>query len=108
MRIAVASSNGREVDLHFGMASRFLIYEYRGGELTLLEERTIDIDEDKRHQWRKVLDALKDCDTVIAVQAGLKARVGIEEAGLKFVAGEGPVEEVIGGYIRHLEFMGSL
>jgi len=53
----------------------------------------------------KTLDAVKDCDVIIAVQAGLRAKFALEEAGLKFVADEGPIEDVIRRYIRHYKFM---
>ncbi|MBE2899844.1 FeMo cofactor biosynthesis protein [Methanothermobacter thermautotrophicus] len=108
MRIALASSSGEEVDLHFGRASRFLVYEYTEGEPRFLESRTVDISETGKHQWMKALDAIRDCDVVIAVQAGLKGKIGIEDAGIKFVADEGPVEEVLDRWIRHTEFMKSL
>jgi len=108
MRIALASSSGEEVDLHFGRASRFLVYDYSKGKLRFLESRTVDISETGKHQWMKALDAIRDCDVVIAVQAGLKGKFGIEDAGIKFVADEGPVEEVLDRWIRHAEFMGSL
>ena len=41
-RIAVASSDGARVDLHFGAASFFSIYEVDdGGHYSLLEQRTV-------------------------------------------------------------------
>ncbi|MGB9838021.1 NifB/NifX family molybdenum-iron cluster-binding protein [Methanothermobacter sp.] len=107
MRVAVASSNGEEVDLHFGRASKLLIYEYSDGKMEFVEERKVDIAEGDKHQWRKVLDSITDCDVIIAVQAGLKGKIGIEEAGLKFVADEGPVDEVLERWVRHFEFMSS-
>jgi len=108
MRIALASSSGEEVDLHFGRASQFLVYEYSGGKPRFLERRTVEISEPGKHQWMKALDAIRDCDVVIAVQAGLRGKVGIEDAGIKFVADEGPVEEVLERWIRHTEFMKSV
>jgi len=38
-RIAVASSDGISIDLHFGEADHFLIYEVEGMEYTLMGER---------------------------------------------------------------------
>ena len=32
MKIAVASSNGKIIDLHFGDADRFIIFELKDGE----------------------------------------------------------------------------
>jgi len=105
LKIALASSDGQMVDLHFGRASKFIIYKFDGENVEIVAERKIDIKENEKHQWMKTLDAVRDCDVVIAVQAGLRAKFGLEEAGVKFVADEGPVEDVIGRYIRHYKFM---
>lgn len=39
IRIAVATSDGKNVDLHFGKADRFQIYELQNGKFVFLEER---------------------------------------------------------------------
>lgn len=84
------------------------MYEYTEGKPRFLESRTVEISETGKHQWMKALDVIRDCDVVIAVQAGLKGKLGIEDAGIKFVADEGPIEEVLDRWIRHTEFMKSL
>lgn len=40
-KIAVASSDGSAIDLHFGAAHEFDIYEVKEGVYTLLEKRTV-------------------------------------------------------------------
>ncbi|MDI9624047.1 MAG: NifB/NifX family molybdenum-iron cluster-binding protein [Methanothermobacter sp.] len=107
MKIAVASSDGENVDSHFGKASKFIIYEFDGEKAEMVDEREINIDPAEKHQWMKTLDAVRDCDIVIAVQAGLRAKLGLEEASIKLVSDEGPIDEVIKRYIKHYKFMKS-
>ncbi|MDR0900777.1 MAG: FeMo cofactor biosynthesis protein [Methanobrevibacter sp.] len=105
MKIAIASSDGKNVNLHFGKASSLYIYDFNGETANFLEKRTAIINRDEKHQWKSVLDKIKDCDIVICVQAGFKSKFGIEEAGLKLVEDEGPIDEVLNSYIEHYKFM---
>ncbi|MGL4669361.1 MAG: NifB/NifX family molybdenum-iron cluster-binding protein [Methanobacteriaceae archaeon] len=105
MKIAIASSNNKDVDLHFGKARNIIIYELEDKTANKIENREVIINDDQRHQWKKVLETIKDCDIVICAQAGLKSKIGIDEAGIKVVEDEGPVDEVLARYIKHIEFM---
>ncbi|KZX14723.1 dinitrogenase iron-molybdenum cofactor [Methanobrevibacter cuticularis] len=107
MKIAVASSDGKNVDLHFGKASSLYLYNFDGEKITFDEIRTVDISSNEKHQWRSVLEAIADCDVVICVQAGFKSKFGIQEAGLKLVEDEGHLDEVLNRYINHYKFMNS-
>jgi len=105
MKIAVASSDGTMVDLHFGQAREFSIYEFDEEKATFLERRHVEITPDKKHQWHKSLDVIEDCDVVICVQAGMNAKYGLEQKEIKLVQDDGPVEEVLKRYIKHYQFM---
>ena len=107
MRIAVASSDGKNVDLHFGKARSICIFDFDedGNNKTFVEKRTVEIEEGERHQWMRTLDTIQDCCVIICVQAGFKAKFGIGEAGLKLVEDEGPLDEVLNRYIDHYKFM---
>jgi len=105
MRIAVASSDGKNVDLHFGKARNFLIYDFDGEKAEYMENREVIIDPEEKHQWTKSLEVIKDCEVVICVQAGMKGKFGLEKAGIKLVEDEGPVDEVLERYIAHYKFM---
>ncbi|MGL6298086.1 MAG: NifB/NifX family molybdenum-iron cluster-binding protein, partial [Methanobacteriaceae archaeon] len=85
MKIAIASSNNKDVDLHFGKARNLIIYNLKDGNADKVENREVVIDDKERHQWKKVLETISDCEVVICVQAGLKSKLGIEEAGIKVV-----------------------
>ena len=71
MRLAVVSSDGKNVDLHLGRGKSVYVYDY-DGELSFKEKRDIEIAED---------------------------------ANIKLVMDEGPVDEVLERYINHVEFM---
>lgn len=107
MKIAIASSDGKNVDLHFGKARSLCIFDFNGENEKFLEKRTVKLVEDEKHQWMKTLKTIEDCDVVICVQAGFKSKFGIEESGIKLVEDDGPVEEVLKRYIDHYKFMKS-
>ena len=52
MRIAVASTNGENVDLHFGKANSLYVYEYdeEDDEFKFIDQRNVEIEQDMKHQ----------------------------------------------------------
>lgn len=104
MRLAVVSSDGKNVDLHLGKGSSLYIYDYEE-ELSFVEHRTVDIDVESKHQGSKVLKACEDCDVLIAVEYGFKSKIKAEDMGIKLVTDEGTVDEVLKRYIDHYNFM---
>lgn len=106
MRLAVVSSDGKNVDLHLGKGKSLYIYDW-DEELNFVEVRDVEITEDSKHQGGKVLNACSDCDVLIAVQYGFKSKIKAEDAGIKLVMDEGPIDEVLKRYIDHVNFMKS-
>lgn len=106
MRLVVVSSDGENVDLHLGKGKSLYIYDW-DGELNFVEVRDVEITEDSKHQGGKVLNACSDCDVLIAVQYGFKSKIKAEDAGIKLVMDEGPIDEVLKRYIDHVNFMKS-
>lgn len=109
MRIAIASSDGKNVDLHFGRARSICIFDFdeEDNDKTFVEKRTVEFEQGQRHQWMKTLAVIQDCDVIICVQAGFKSKFGIEEVGIKLVEDEGSIDEVLNSYIDHYKFMKS-
>ena len=101
MRLAVVSSDGANVDLHLGRGKNIYIYD----DFDFVEMREVEIAEDSKHQGGKVIKACEDCDVLIAVQYGFKSKIKAEDAGIRLVMDEGPIEEVIKRYLDHVEFM---
>lgn len=106
MRLAVVSSDGENVDLHLGKGKTVYVYDY-GDELTFVEKRDVEISQDSKHQGGKVIKACLDCDVLIAVQYGFKSKIKAEDAGIKLVMDEGPIDEVLQRYIDHYNFMNN-
>ena len=79
MRLAVVSSDGENVDLHLGRGKSVYVYDY-DEELSFVEMRSIEIEDDSRHQGGKVIKACEDCDVLIAVQYGFKSKIKAEDA----------------------------
>lgn len=107
MRIAVATTDNINAD-HFGRTEGFAIYQWEEGELDFVDYRETHVTPGEKHQWNKSLSVLEDCEVIIVAQAGLKAKYGIKQAGLKLVEEEGTVEDVLANYIKHVEFMSKL
>lgn len=106
MRLAVVSSDGENVDLHLGRGKSVYVYDY-SDELKFVERRDVEISEDAKHQGGKVIKACLDCDVLIAVQFGFKSKIKADDAGIRLVMDEGPVDEVLQRYIDHYNFMNS-
>lgn len=104
MRLAVVSSDGENVDMHLGRGKSVYVYDY-DDEVAFIERRDIEISEDAKHQGGKVINACSDCDVLISVQYGFKSKVKAEDAGIKLVMDEGPIDEVLQRYIDHYNFM---
>lgn len=80
IKVAVASKTGDLIDLHFGHAKNFLVYQYDSGKVEFLEKRDIEnycsgkeecgIEEDKIDKIDKIIDAIKDCGLVLSMRIG--------------------------------------
>lgn len=101
MRIAIASSNGKDVDKHFGKAKEFLIYDLADGKRTFVAKRHASplSTGDRSHpfdapRFRAIVDLLKDCRRIYAVRIGDRPRKELLSRGIEFVDFEGPMEGI--------------
>lgn len=110
MKIAVASTNGEDLDLHFGKAHTLYVYDYdeKKDEFDFIEKRTVEIERDAKHQNPKIIKTIEDCEVAICEQFGPKAQIHAEDAGLKLVKEEGTVEEALRSYVDHVNFMKNI
>jgi nitrogen fixation protein NifB len=76
-RFAVCSQNGKLTDQHFGLATRFYIYDYTDDVITFLETRLIEqyclgSKEDKENgKIYRLIKAIEDCNCVICMRIGV-------------------------------------
>jgi len=103
MLIAVTSSDGKQVDTHFGKAERFLVYEAGTGEPALLYEVQAppycggagpghSLMPDK---LAAIAAGLGDCRVVVTAMIGDAPREEMGRLGVDVVTVSGPVAEVV-------------
>lgn len=88
-RVAVASRDGRLVDWHLGHATAFDIYELDGEQAHHIERRPLpaycsgssECGDDDRGQ--RLLQAVTDCQTVVACRVGESPRQMLAAAGIQ-------------------------
>ncbi|RME41636.1 MAG: dinitrogenase iron-molybdenum cofactor biosynthesis protein [Deltaproteobacteria bacterium] len=102
MLIAVASKTGTDVDLHFGHAERFLIYDYGGGSPEPVKEVHVDKycsynpDHPFRHrQFDAIVTALEGCRAVVTAMIGELPRQQLEKAGIRALTTRGAISEAL-------------
>lgn len=87
MKVAVASKDGISVNVHFGHASRFLIYDIVNGLPVFLETRHVDHYCHGQHgdmsALAKILETIRDCSYCLVAKIGegpkeKLAKIGIE------------------------------
>jgi nitrogen fixation protein NifX len=99
-RIAAVSTDGLNVDDHFGKAQRFLIYDL-ADQLTFVEERgteTLSVD-DPGHafdadKFNRIRSLLKDCSKVYVTQIGAMPAAKLKESGIEPVVYSGAIAAI--------------
>jgi MoaA/NifB/PqqE/SkfB family radical SAM enzyme len=90
-RFAVASKTGAIVDLHFGHAEKFFIYESDGAQTNFLETREVSKYclgpecNDREDRWESVIRAVSDCEAVLALRIGPTPEKRLRENGIDVI-----------------------
>lgn len=110
--IAVASKYGRMVDLHFGHAAEFLIYQGNEAYFKLSERRQVekyclgveecDSEEERRD---RIAETLADCDAVLSMRIGSQAQKRLYSCGIASVETCDTVES---GLIQAVKYLKDL
>jgi predicted Fe-Mo cluster-binding NifX family protein len=86
IRIAVASSQGQQVDLHFGHADQFLIFDLLPGNVAYVGWRKKSFEGEESAEGVEdldlVVDLLADCAAVVSMRAGPHARERLRHKGI--------------------------
>lgn len=94
--LAVASSTGREVDLHLGEAAFLLVFGPRGdGSCGLLGTRPVPESGGGRNRWLELAATLDDCFALLVADAGDSPRRVLAERQIPVVNGEGGVAGLV-------------
>lgn len=76
LRFAIASKTGKVVDLHFGHATEFYIYDYINDNAVLIEKRIAQKycngkdDVEERDKFEEIIKLLTDCNGIISLRIG--------------------------------------
>lgn len=106
VRIAVASTDGKIVNQHFGKADQFYIIDADEESIMfqLTEIRqTGSVCQGGEHEDSRLLEAvskLSDCDYVLVSRIGMRARNVLEESGIEAYEIPGVIEESVDKLIR--------
>lgn len=91
-KVAVTTQAGKLVDLHFGQAEKFDIYQVNNGRYELVETRRLEKyctgneDCDSEDQRREaIMTALSDCDAVLTMRIGYQAQKRLLKRGIMSV-----------------------
>jgi len=106
-RFAVASKTGAIVDLHFGHADKFYIYESDDTETRFVETRSVskycDGSCDKEDKWASVIRAVSDCDAVLALRIGPTPEKRLQENGICAITTYERVETAVSMAAREIK-----
>jgi nitrogen fixation protein NifB len=95
-KVAVGSSDGLTIDVHFGQAEFFFIYEIgEDGNFTRLEKRLID-----PGSLERKIEQLSDVKVVLIRFIGQHAADRLLAQGIQYFAVDLPVEKALQAYAR--------
>lgn len=98
-KIAVASSDGVSVNMHFGKANKFYIYEETRDSFVLSEERKFDSAcNGGGHDPSRIkanMEKLSDCSYLLVSKIGAGANQTAESFGIHTYEIPGPIDESI-------------
>ncbi len=109
IKIAVATKSGMLVDLHFGHASEFYVYQYTNGNAVFKEKRRVsrycngqeecDNNEDK---MENIIAAISDCKAVIALRIGEAPKQRLKKKGILTFTSCDRIEKSINEAVRKI------
>ncbi|MDR3288558.1 MAG: dinitrogenase iron-molybdenum cofactor biosynthesis protein [Peptococcaceae bacterium] len=105
VRIAMASSDGKMINRHFGHTDQFYIAEIKDKQLVPLEIRSCQpycnfgTHDDSRQD---VFTMLADCDLVLVVKIGEGAQTKLEEHGPRAVQVTGFIDDCLEELLKNL------
>lgn len=107
VKIAVASTDGKVVNQHFGRADSFLILEVDEdtAQFKLAEQRNAvpvcHRGDHEEYQMKEAVKNLSDCQYVLVSRIGVRARNELEALGLEVYEIPGIISESVDKLIRY-------
>lgn len=107
VQVAFATSDGQNVDRHFGMAERFDLYEidFEKGtsrfHRTILTEKACQNHEHHAGGIARTAEMLEGCVAVVSAAAGPGAVAELNRHLIRSIEAEKPVEQVIQDFLKN-------
>ncbi|HEY8464228.1 MAG TPA: NifB/NifX family molybdenum-iron cluster-binding protein [Bacillota bacterium] len=99
LRVAVASTDGKYVNDHFGRAKQFLVFDINGSEYRFLELRqntpSCNLEGTDENKHLKTVELLADCQAVLVARIGPGAERYLSEHGIKAIVIPDFIEEAL-------------
>lgn len=99
IRAAVASTDGKVINQHFGKAEFFLIFELFGDEFKYIEKREVapccHMGEHSDNAFENAAKALSDCAVIIVSRIGTGAADYLESRGFAVYESPFPIIKVL-------------
>ena len=106
MRVAVASSDGKFINQHFGHTQQFYIFEKLEDRFQFLERRIgkafCDGGEHDDTKLKEAIDNIDDCAYVLTVQVGYGAVEALHERGISVRIAVGFIDDCLKEFFREL------
>jgi len=101
MKIAVASNNGKTVNMHFGDASCVLIFEVSGNQVNFVELREKPRTPLKDHsdRWMQSLELIGDCQVVLCSRIEPEPKEALQNEGIEVIESQKEVQDEIKDYL---------
>ncbi len=93
--VAVASTDGFDVNEHLGHARKLLIYGPLNGPISLLEARPAPPAGSGDNRWEALAAVLKDCRYLLVSSAGNRPKDVLAEHGIRVIQTEENIEGVV-------------
>ncbi|MDR3129285.1 MAG: radical SAM protein [Tannerellaceae bacterium] len=93
--VAIATRDGKYVDVHLGQAQYLWIYKLEDGKVTLVEQRSVIHCRENDDRWNALADTLADCSALLVAALGQAPHKVLHRRGLYIEAVEGPVDELV-------------
>lgn len=108
LKMAVATSDGKVINQHFGKARRFIVIESDGEEIKVLEVRenspacgSLEYGGHADDALEKSISLIKDCNAVLCSRIGGGAAGELQNRGIEPVEAPGFIEENVLAYARY-------
>ncbi len=108
LKMAIATSDGKVINQHFGKARKFIIIESDGEGIKVLEVRendpscgTLEYGGHADDALEKSVTLISDCDAVLCSRIGGGAAEGLQSMGIEPVEAPGFIEENVLAYAKY-------